>query len=429
MKTPLQLWHEINRAGGINAYISSELERQGFLVERQDTLSMSKSALTRYKKELKREAAEKAKIRKLAWEAYKASHIVHLGENIFWNDCNDSDKYDCKDSDIRLADNELPTMKTPDDLAEALGITMSELRWLSYHREVAEQIHYYNFTIPKRDGSQRQIWAPMSKLKSAQRWILLNIVEKLPVHGAAHGFVPGRSTLSNALPHTNPELLIKIDIKDFFPTVTFPRVKGIFRKAGYSEQLATLLALICTEAPREELMYKGKKLFVSLGDRALPQGAPTSPALTNALFLRVDRRIEGLADKLGLRYTRYADDLTFSLPADGKTKSADFKSGKLVGLIKRILHDEGFDMHPSKTKVLTRKSCQRVTGLVVSEKGAPRVPRELRRKVRAAIHTLSQGKELKEGQTIESVQGYISYISMTDKELGKKLQEQFTAVS
>ena len=108
----------------------------------------------------------------------------------------------------------------------------------------------------------------MPRLKKAQRWILHNIVEKLLVHGSVHGFLPGRSTLTNATAHADPELVVKVDIKNFFPSVTLPRVKGIFRKAGYREEVATLLALLCTESPREVVELEGKTYFVSLGPRA-----------------------------------------------------------------------------------------------------------------------------------------------------------------
>ena len=130
-----------------------------------------------------------------------------------------------------------------------------------------------------------------------ERHIARDHVRRLPVHGAAHGFLPGRSTLSNAVIHANPKLVLKMDVKDFFPTVTWRRVKGLFRKAGYREQVATLLAMICTEAPREIVEHDGKTFFVSLGPRCLPQGAPTSPGLTNVLCLRMDQRIAGLAKR------------------------------------------------------------------------------------------------------------------------------------
>ena len=126
----------------------------------------------------------------------------------------------------------------------------------------------------------------MPKLKAAQHWILYNVVERLLVHGAAHGFIPGRSIATNAEAHRDSKVVVKLDIKDFFPTVSLPRVKGIFRKAGYREQIATLLAMLCTESPREIVNHNGTKYYVATGPRSLPQGAPTSPALTNVLCLK-----------------------------------------------------------------------------------------------------------------------------------------------
>jgi RNA-directed DNA polymerase len=206
--------------------------------------------------------------------------------------------------------------------------------------------------------------------------------------------------------------------------VTLPRVKGIFRKAGYREQVATLLALLCTESPREVVTLEGQTYYVALGPRCLPQGAPTSPALTNTLCLRLDRRLSGLAARLGWRYTRYADDLTFSLPAEHKGKP---RLGALLGLVRRIVEAEGFRLNPEKTRVHRRGGRQQVTGLVVNGAAAPRVPRALRRQLRAAVHNLRQGKPLKNGETAARLAGYAAYLYATDKKLGGELLAAFRA--
>jgi RNA-directed DNA polymerase len=219
--------------------------------------------------------------------------------------------------------------------------------------------------------------------------------------------------------------VVKIDLKDFFPTVTFRRARGVFRRAGYRDQIATLLALLCTEAPREIVEHDGKKYFVALGPRCLPQGAPTSPGLTNTLCLRLDRRLTGLARRLGWRYTRYADDLTFSLPDGHKGKP---RLGTLLGSVARIASAEGFRVHPKKTRVARKGAQQRVTGLVVNGAGAPRVTRDLKRQIRAALHNASKGKPLKEGETIDRLAGYAAYIHMTDPTLGAKLLAQIEAI-
>ncbi|MEZ4472564.1 MAG: reverse transcriptase family protein [bacterium] len=414
----VELWGAIARAGGIDAYITTRLTEQGFLVKRRATDGMSAAELKRYKAELKREAAERRKLKSEAWQAYRASHVVHLGDGIFFNDDLDFDAFDLPEPEARAAENELPKLDKPQQVADALGMTLAELRWLSFHREAATGLHYRRFEIRKRSGGMRAIWAPLPRLKAAQRWILREIAEHLPVHGAAHGFVPGRSILTNAQAHTGSKLILNVDLKDFFPSVTWRRVKGLFRKAGYREQVATLLALLCTEAPREIVEHEGEKLFIALGPRCLPQGAPTSPALTNALCMRLDRRLDGLARSLGWRYTRYADDLTFSLPLDHKGPPA---LGKLLGALHAVVAAEGFEVNPAKTRVSRPGARQKVTGLVVNGTGAPRVPRVLRRQLRAAAHNLAQGKPLPPGESVARLAGLAAFVHMADATLGAAL--------
>ncbi|WP_435020867.1 reverse transcriptase family protein [Tundrisphaera sp. TA3] len=413
----IDLWRSIEQAGGVRPYVDAQLAARGFVVERRPTDKMSDREKDAYKKSLKAEAAERRALARKAWDAHRATHIGHLGEGVFWAEGRGPDKWDLPDAESRAAENELPPLDSPRQLAEALGLTIPELRWLTYHRDVATSVHYQRFTIPKRDGTERAIWAPMPRLKEAQRWVLRNIVEKLLVHGSVHGFLPGRSTLTNAAAHPGSDLVVKVDLKDFFPTVTFPRVKGVFRKAGYREEVATLLALLCTESPREIVEHEGKPLYVALGPRCLPQGAPTSPGLTNTLALRLDRRLSGLAAKLGWRYTRYADDLTFSLP-DGHAGPP--RVGLLLGSIGRIVRSEGFRVHPDKTAVSRSGGRQRITGLVVNGSAPPRVPRDFRRRLRAAIHNRLRGKPISEGESLSTLIGWASYVHMADPEEGAK---------
>jgi retron-type reverse transcriptase len=427
------VWRSIRQVGGIDAYVTAELTRRGVLAPRRETDGMSDRELTAYKASLKAEAAERRKVRRDAWRAYKASHIVHLGEGIFWTDepatadggkeARGYDKWDVPHAEERAAENELPPLDTPQQLAEALGLTIGQLRQLCFHRDVATTLNYRRFTLPKRNGSARAIWAPLPRLKAAQRWVLHNVVERLRVHGAVHGFFAGRSTVTNAQRHAASRVVVKMDLKDFFPTITVPRVKGLFRKAGYRERIATLLALLCTESPREVVTRDGNSLFVSLGPRCLPQGAPTSPAITNALCLRMDRRIAGAAHKLGWRYTRYADDMTFSLPLAHKGKP---HLGVLLGLVRKVVEEEGFTVHPDKTRVARAGGRQTVTGLVVNGADAsPRVPRELRRQLRAAAHNLESGKPLKQGESLARLAGYAAYVYATDAKVGARLLESF----
>lgn len=427
----LGLWRTIATAGGIEAYVAAELTRRGVFVKRRETDNMPERELEQYKKQLKAEAEEKRKVRREAWRAYKASHVVHLGETVFWTDEKPRDpatgkpvpdRFDLPNAEERAAENELPPLDGPQQLADALELPVARLRWLAYHRDAAELIHYRRFLIPKRSGGTRAIWAPLPKLMAAQRWILQNIVERLPVHGAVHGFFAGRSTITNADRHGGARVVLKMDIKDFFPTVTLPRVKGLFRKAGYREQVATLLALLCTESPREIVEENGKTYYVALGPRCLPQGAPTSPAITNTLCLKLDQRLTGIARSLGWRYTRYADDMTFSLPQGHKGKP---RLGSLIGLVTRIVEAEGFAINADKTRVSRKGARQTVTGLVVNGDKPPRTPRTLRRQMRAAAHNLSRGKPLKEGDTRARLAGFAAYIHATDPALGAKLLQAF----
>lgn len=413
-----KLWQAIEKAGSVDAYVREQMQQNGFMVVRRPTDNMSKAELEKYRQELKKEATEQRRLNKEAWQAYQAKHIVHLGEGIYWTDDTSEDKWDAPNANKRLLENQLPAITKVAQLCEALNLSVSELRWLCYQSEVALKSHYTRFEIPKRSGGMRAIWAPLPKLKQVQHWILHNILDNLVVHGSAHGFVTGRSIATNAAEHTNSQLLVKVDIENFFPSISWKRVKGVFRKAGYPEQIATLLALLCTESPREIVEHEGKQVYVALADRCLPQGAPTSPALTNALCLRLDRRLTGFAQKAGWRYTRYADDLTFSLPANSKNKP---EISRLLGTLKRVLGEEGFALNAKKTCVIRTGDVQEVTGLVVNGEKAPRVSRELKRQMRAAVHNLQQGKALPEGESLPRLRGYAAYIAMTERGLGQSL--------
>ena len=252
-----------------------------------------------------------------------------------------------------------------------------------------------------------------------QRWITREVTEHLPVHGAAHGFLAGRSIATNARPHAGARVVVKMDIKDFYPTVTYRRVKGLLRHAGLSEQLASLMALLATESPREVVQTHGKTYYVATGPRSLPQGAPTSPSITNALCMRLDARLSGLARALGCRYTRYADDLTFSWPRGTATEI-----GALLHATRAIVAAEGFTVHPKKTRVMRSGARQSVTGLVVNTapagRPAGRVARTRVRELRAAIKNRELGRPGK-GETLEHLKGLAAFVMMTDRDKGTAL--------
>lgn len=433
MAEPELKWADVAAAGGIREWVEAEIARQG-LASSSVPSGMSDAEKKQFKARRDEERRVRRELYRRAWAAYKRSHIVHLGPGVFWHDTADVDRFDADDPEKKRQDNALPKLPDVDSLAKALGVDVPRLRWLSYHREVDTGTHYVRWLVPKRDGSPRMISAPKPDLKRVQRWITREVTEHLPVHGAAHGFIKGRSILTNAIVHARARIVVKLDIKGFYPTVTMRRVKGLLRRAGLSEQVATLMALLATESPREEVETHGKKHYVAIAPRSLPQGAPTSPSITNALCLRLDCRLSGLARKLGCRYTRYADDLTFSWhgrpPAaveagpPGSNKTA---IGTLLRAVRMIVRTEGFEIHTKKTRVMRKGARQKVTGLIVNEApaGVPsvRVPRKTVRHLRAAIKNRELGRPGK-GETLEQLKGMAAFVMMCDRARGSAFMER-----
>jgi RNA-directed DNA polymerase len=420
MAEPLLQWADVAVAGGIREWVDAEIARQG-LASAGVPANMSDAEKKLFKARRDEERRVRKELYKRAWQAYKRSHVVHLGPGVFWHDTADVDRFDAEDPEKKRQDNALPKLDDVEAFAKATGLSVARLRWLSYHREVDTGSHYRRWLVPKRDGSPRLISAPKPDLKRVQRWITQEVTEHLPVHGAAHGFLPGRSIVTNARVHAGARIVVKLDIRGFYPTVTVRRVKGLLRRAGLGEQVATLMALLATESPREEVNTHGRVHYVATGPRSLPQGAPTSPSITNALCLRLDCRLSGLARKLDCRYTRYADDLTFSWHGDGRAKI-----GALLRAVNMIVRSEGFELHVKKTRVMRKGARQKVTGLVVNQ--APdrpdaRVPRVTQRQLRAAIRNRELGRPGK-GESLEQLKGMAAFIMMTDRERGHAFMER-----
>ena len=279
----------------------------------------------------------------------------------------------------------LPSFRTPQELANWLGLRVGELAWLvhrgtSDRRPADEQrSHYVYRWVKKRSASLesgapnsapvstqwRLIEAPKQTLKAAQRRILTEILEKVPTHPAAHGFVRGRSIVSNAKPHVGQAVVLKFDLQNFYANVTYSRVVAIFRSIGYCREAAIWLARLTTSAVPWSLSVPDgdegtKTLYVR---RHLPQGAPTSPALANLSAFGLDVRLSGLLKKFGGNYTRYADDLTLS-------GNDDFRYALrcVIPLTEQIVRSERFSLNHRKRKVVRRGRRQLVTGVVVNEK-------------------------------------------------------------
>jgi len=368
------------------------------------------------KAQKKKEAAEREEQRRADVARRRAEDIVFVGAGV------SSGMADRRANVELLQKLALPLLATPADLARALVITIPELRWLSFHSEAMERMHYVNFEIAKRSGGTRVLSAPHAKLSAAQQWILREILEKLPTEPEAHGFVRERSTVTNARPHVGRDRVVNLDLSDFFPTITFRRVRGLFRRIGYSPAVATLLALLCTEAPRRAVVYDGSTYWVAIGTRALPQGACTSPAISNQIARHLDRRLAGMAAKHRWTYTRYADDLTFSCDA-----SNDDSVGRLMASVRHIVEEEGFAVNPRKGRVQRRGGRQTVTGIVVNEKLS--IAREEVRRLRAILHGASKtGLAAQNRENVPNyeqwLRGKIAYVHMVDPVKGDRLLRQ-----
>ncbi len=374
---------------------------------------LRKSIEKRKEKKLEREQNAAAKAE--AWEKRKQEEILYLGDE-YSHSLNDLtsqpeklQKYQLRDFPSHLA------------LAEAMEISIGELRFLSYGRKVAKVSHYHRFLMPKKRGGHRLISAPMPRLKAAQHWILEHILNPLPLHEAAHGFRSEHSILTNAAPHCGARTVVNIDLQDFFPNITWPRVFGLFRSLGYSRSISTIFTQLCTEPPVEDIELDGQTWQVATGKRHLPQGAPTSPAITNLLCRALDARLKGIAKKHQFTYTRYADDLTFSTFV-GKRE----ETRKLLWQVKKVIEEEGFQIHPEKMRLMDRGRSQEVTGLNVHEQ-KPTAPRKDVRAFRALLHQLERNGPDKchwrgdSKRTLAKVNGYANYLKMVDEERYQKL--------
>ncbi len=317
-------------------------------------------------------------------------------------------------------------MSTPAELARAIGLPVPRLRWLAFHAEVATRTHYIHFNVPKKSGGTRTLSAPHRTMSLAHRWIFEQIVSKLPAEPVAHGFLPGRSILTNARPHAGHAVVVNLDLEGFFPSIGFPRVRKVFERVGYSPAVATILALICTECPRKTVILEGTRYHVATGPRGLPQGACTSPGLSNQVARRLDRRLTGLAAKLGLTYTRYADDLTFS-----GDEALENRVGYVMARVRHIAQEEGFTVNESKTRVLRRNTAQMVTGLVVNDR--PGVRRDEVRRLRAILHRARiEGLDRQNRENRPDfrawLRGKIAFVRMARPEVGDRLLAELDAL-
>jgi hypothetical protein len=287
---------------------------------------------------------------------------------------------------------DVPPILTPVDLADWLETDLDKLTWLASpwrmdHEKLGRARNFRYRWIPRRGRVPRLIESPLPQLKSIQRQILRGILEKIPPHAAAHGFVQGRNIMSFTEPHCAQRCVLRLDVQDFFPSIRQGRVLRVFLTAGYPQEVAALLANLCTCVTPAAVRAQGSSMVPTnhawslqekLKSRHLPQGAPTSPMLANLCFFAVDTRLTGLARKFNANYTRYADDLLFS---GGDAFRRDAARCEIQAAA--ILLEEGFALAYRKTQIMPSSVCQQAAGLVLN--ASPNLPRSERDQLKAIL--------------------------------------------
>ena len=329
----------------------------------------------------------------------------------------------------------VPEIATVGALAEWLGVRPEDLEWFAdlkdfNRRSGAGKLGHYTYRVlEKASGGVRLIEAPKGRLKEMQRRILVGILEQVPVHEAVHGFVKGRSIRTFAVPHVGRRVVLRMDLRDFFPMFRAARVAAFFRTMGYPETVAARLAGICTNAvparvwAGREVAFETRQMYRR---GHLPQGAPTSPALANAMSFRLDCRLSGLARAAGATYTRYADDLAFSGDAEFARGIERFAMHAMA-----VAMEEGFEVRARKTRVMRQGVRQRLAGLMVNEQ--INVAREEFDRLKAVLtNCVRHGPESQNREGLaafrEHLLGRVGFVESVNAVRGKKLRGIFERI-
>lgn len=293
----------------------------------------------------------------------------------------------------------LPILENVGDLSQSLRLPKEVISKFSFNNDR----YYHRIEMEKKSGGIRHIESPLKELKAIQRWVLRYILDKLSPSVYAKGFVRKKSIFDNAKPHEGNQYVLNLDLKDFFTSVQASHVYTLFKNIGYNNNIAFILTSFCTKGGY------------------LPQGAPTSPALSNLVCLRLDHRISTYCKKRALTYTRYADDLCISGNKILILQKASY-------LIKDIICDEGFTINVKKEKFLGPKVRREVTGLTVTPKITISKKNYClyRKRIYDLVRTETPNKH-------EIIKGILSFVRSIDKDKGKKLsifyQSQITLLA
>ena len=284
----------------------------------------------------------------------------------------------------------IPNFQTFDDFAKAIGLSKRLLFLLTTETER----FYSKREIPKRNGGIRLLHCPSYTLKTTQKWVLRNILDKVAPSPYAVAFRKKKEDSqavgikSNAQYHANALYGLSIDLSDFFPSIHANQVFQVFRSIGYSNTACTILTRLCT-----------------LDDK-LPQGAVCSPALSNLVCISMDNRLFGLCSKRGVFYTRYADDMYFSCDDKGLLK-------KLFPIIKKIIEEQGFRINEEKFHYQTPKGKKLITGVLVAKNKDAielKAQKALKRKIRAEIFRCVMSGNYENAAHIKGEIEFVSYI-------------------
>lgn len=334
-----------------------------------------------------------------------------------------------------------PVPEVPDlaALADLLELPLEQLSWVAdvqglQRRTAAGPFHVHRHRWVERPGAvPRLLEAPTPLLRAVLRRLLDRVLVWVPTHPAAHGFARGRSAVTHAGTHVGAAQVVCFDLRAFFASVSSARVVGVFRSMGYPEAVAWALTGLCThqtpvrvlnEMPRGGGDDARAWLRSALRARHLPQGAPTSPALANLVCFTMDQRLAGLAAATGRTYSRYADDLTFSGPREG--------AGRLASSVASIVRDEGFALHPSKTRVRSSTQRQEVTGLVVNDRLS--VPREYHEQLRAVLHDAQRHGPVAANRRGHPdfrayLEGQVGWVESVNPSRGQRLRTQLDTIT
>ena len=293
-------------------------------------------------------------------------------------------------------------------LSNILGIKWKDLKNIINNSDKL----YYNFSISKKSGGKRIISMPNKELLIVQKKIQEKILDNVIIHKNAFGFVKNKSIIDNAKMHLNKEMILNMDLKDFFPSIHRGRVFYIFKNiCNYDNNTSYCLTKLTT--------YKN----------SIPQGAPTSPVISNIVAFMLDVRLSKIADKFNINYTRYADDITFSGNKENINKS-------LLKIVNDIIEGCGFKVNKKKTRFASYAGRQEVTGLIVNNKEIS-VPNDYIKKIRQELYYVKKyglkGHREKVGFTNkyfkDHMLGKILFVNQIDSKKGKKLLNEFNKIN